>query len=229
MIKLANSLGGEVMKTKHFSNEEWADFVRHTLPVDRRNEMELHLGEGCRKCKTSLEMWDAVLLCATAERSYVPPDSAVRTIKGLFALHKPVKRLPRALEAARLVFDSFRQPLPAGVRAGSRPPRQVLYKSGGYWVDMRLEKAPTSDRLTLVGQILDARSPNKRLNDVPVFLLSGSRELARTATNRFGEFHLDVNAVRRPRVCLGITKGKAIIVLLPLVNKPMRRAPRAAR
>jgi len=228
MVKLPESLGG-VMKTKHFSNEELADFVRHTLPVDRRNAMELHLGEGCRKCKNSLEMWQAVLACAGAERSYDPPDSAVRTVKGLFALYKPVKRLPRALEAARLVFDSFRQPLPAGVRAGSRPPRQVLYKSGRYWVDMRLEKAPTSDRLTLVGQILDASSPNKGLNDVPVFFLSGSRELARTATNRFGEFHLEVSAGRCPRVCVGVTKGKAVVVPLPQVKKPMQRAPRGAR
>ncbi len=191
--------------------------------------MELHVGEGCRKCKNSLEMWQAVLACAGAERSYAPPDSAIRAVKGLFGLHRPAKPLPRALEVARLVFDSFRQPLPAGVRSGSRPPRQVLYKSGRYWVDMRLEKSPTSDRLTLVGQILDASSPNKGLNDVPVFLMGGSRELARTATNRFGEFHLEVSAFRRPRVYVGITKGKAVVVPLPVVNKPVQRAPRGAR
>lgn len=212
MVKLPVSLRGRVMRTKHFSNEEWADFVRHTMPAERRKLMEQHLGEGCRKCRKHLQLWDDVSAWAGAERSYAPPDSAVRTVKGLFALHKPSKLMPRALQAARLIFDSFRQPLPAGVRAGMRPTRQVLYKAGRYWVDMRLEKRSGTDRLSLIGQVLDASSPKKGLCDLPIFLLSGSHELARTATNRFGEFHMDVDVTRRPKLCVGIAPNKAVVL-----------------
>jgi len=64
----------------------------------------------------------------------------------------------RVKRTARLVFDSFLQPLADGVRSAPPSDRRLLYGSGDVMVDLLLEAPRDSQGIKLFGQILIAQS-----------------------------------------------------------------------
>lgn len=83
-------------------------------------------------------------------------------------------------------------PVGAGLRAAPGG-RQAVYKAGPYVVRVRLE-APTRDgRCVVLGQV--EPPPSAPVVDaLPVLATVGTRVLARTTTNRHGEFDLTCDA-----------------------------------
>jgi hypothetical protein len=79
----------------------------------------------------------------------------------------------------------------AGVRSAGAQPRHLLYGTGRYRIDVRIEPQLDSDRVAIVGQILNSLNPDERLGDLTVNLLKGQRVLARCVTNASGEFHVE--------------------------------------
>ena len=89
---------------------------------------------------------------------------------------------------AKLVFDSFEQPLPAGIRHVGSIPRQLLFKAGEVDVDLRIESAD-DDRISLAGQVLS--DSTEFFDDTPVRLESHGIIRYKTRTNPVGEFAFD--------------------------------------
>lgn len=195
----------------HFSLEEWADFARNVVKGDQKAAMQTHLESGCKPCAKVLGTWTRVREAATREKAYQPPESAVRTVKGLGAIH-----IPAQTSFARLLFDSFSNPIAAGVRSTATVARQLLYGIGAYRIDLRLEPQMDSDKVSLVGQILNSADPAKHAAAVPVVLLKGRKVLAESHTNGFGEFHLQCDLDGRLQLRLTLPHGSE--VRIPLVE-----------
>ena len=104
---------------EHFSEQPWADFVRGISAPEISKDIKAHLAADCSKCKTALDAWSRVRRLASAEDAYAPPENLVRLVKLGFAASPHIS--PGLCSAnwtlANLVFDSFAQPLPAGVRS----------------------------------------------------------------------------------------------------------------
>ncbi|MGH9742119.1 MAG: hypothetical protein ACRD51_07175, partial [Candidatus Acidiferrum sp.] len=66
---------------KHFSTEEWVDFVKHLVPSDRQNAMQKHLAAGCKRCKETVSLWQKVNKSAAVEASYQPSADTVHLAK----------------------------------------------------------------------------------------------------------------------------------------------------
>ena len=115
---------------------------------------------------------------------------------------------------AQMVFDSFRQPLPVGVRSSHAAARQLLYKSGSTTVDIRVEPESGTSRLSLVGQVLDAERPDRSVKDLPVVLRSGQDAQTTSVTNEFGEFQFEIEA--EENLLVGIQVGDLCSIFLPL-------------
>jgi hypothetical protein len=90
---------------------------------------------------------------------------------------------------ATLVFDTFDQPVLAGVRRVGAPPRQLLFRAGDVDVDVKIESMEANDRITLVGQVLSTTA--KFFDNTPVKLESHGVVRYRTMTNLVGEFSFD--------------------------------------
>jgi hypothetical protein len=208
----------------HHSEEEWLDFVRGQAA--QPPALEKHLA-GCSSCAATVGFWKSVLDKAGAEAGYAPPDSAVRQARGSFAFARPKGLAARALEAASLVFDSFRQPQPAGVRAAGESPRQMLYQAGPYVVRLRVEPPGDSDRVSIVGQVLDDTNPSRTLADLSVLALHGQETIDRTLTNQLGEFQLEPEAVDNLRLCVGVPDRGPLTVGLLLRTRSSRTDARA--
>jgi len=203
--------GGDM---KHFASEAWADFARGTAEKDQELLMQRHLDNGCGKCSEQAGLWRKVYAAAQRQKLAVPPESAVRAVKGMYAVHgeRTAKRV-RGLIAG-LLFDSFSAPLAAGVRSTGSFPRQLLYGAGDHRIDVRIEPQTDSDKVTLVGQILDSANPEKEVGEVSVALMKGRKALASAITNQFGEFHLHCDMGNKLELRIKLPKGKEVSVSL---------------
>ena len=120
---------------------------------------------------------------------------------------------PRAMQVARMIFDSLRSPQPAGVRSSSSVARQLAYQHNKTIIDLSIEGAEGSSRMSLAGQVLDGEKKAKT-DGLPVLLVGTTGTLARTATNHFGEFQVECNFPED--VSLEIRLGERSWVLVPL-------------
>ncbi len=205
---------------RHFHLEGWADFARQQVSPQQKAAMQDHLDRGCQRCRKIVEMWQSVLDTAGREASYQPQESAVRSLKGYYALYKPQKPLLGAV-LARLISDSFLQPLPAGVRSSAPAARQFVYRAENLIVDLRLESQPGSDRISLIGQVLDSQHPDAGPGSVLVILLRDGETAAETASNEYGEFHLEFQP--HDGLMLSLRAGEKGSIIIPLQDLEVSR------
>ncbi|HEY0704814.1 MAG TPA: hypothetical protein VGD60_18745 [Candidatus Acidoferrales bacterium] len=168
----------------------------------------------CRDCAEELAVWSQVTKMGGRERGYEPPSGVVRIVKTAIIGTAPVRGTSRIREFAQLVFDSFRQAQVEGARSAMPGPRQLLYRAGAIVIDMRLEERPGSDRSSLLGQVFSSENNDEGMNEVPVHLLSGRDEVAKTQTNLFGEFHLEYDKAKDLQVSLAVSDTKDVFIPL---------------
>jgi hypothetical protein len=176
---------------EHFSMEKWIDFARNVVGAQERAAMEDHLKDGCERCSQSLSMWTRVHGIARHDHKFEPPESAVRSMKGTFGIRGPRKAHGGARAIVELLFDSARNPLPAGVRSDAASARQLLFGIADYRIDVRMEPKIDSDKVALTGQVLQTRDQGDGLGAIPVALVKGKKVVAEAVTSQFGEFALD--------------------------------------
>jgi len=127
-------------------------------------------------------------------------------------------------QMARLISDSFREPLPAGVRALQNRNRRLLYASGSLMLDLLVEPEDDSNRIALTGQILDSAKPDRRFKGVPVTLQGWKGPVAHATAGEFGEFHLDFNFEPSVSLEIGIAETQGITISLPPLERTRRNA-----
>jgi hypothetical protein len=203
-------------RTRHAADDELLDYARETGDAARRAELASHLEAGCRRCADTLRLWVSAVDAAGRDRAYDVPDALLRQVKGAFSVHRPDAR-PLL---ASLVFDSFLQPLAAGVRASAAGPRQLFYKAGRYAVRLRTEPVADSGRLLLVGQVFDEDDPAGALGDIGVLIFRKNATMDRTLTNRLGEFVFETMPdADGLRIAIGVRDHGFLTVALPAAGK----------
>jgi len=193
---------------EHFDISELTDFVRGLSEKLAEVAIGHHLASGCRKCRHTAGLLRKLAAVVRSDLQVQVPEHALRCARAIFILQQPeeVQILPRI--PARLLYDSFREPLPAGVRTQQRLSRQALYEAGDYSLDLHLENERGSPRVALVGQIKNRKEPSKHLGDVPVLLVSGRKLLARTMSNSLGEFHIEYSPAKHLRLYVPVRQRR---------------------
>jgi hypothetical protein len=187
--KLKNRVRGNGMR--HYSLEKWVDFARNVIGKDERAEMQSHLETGCAACSKELSMWQRLQQVARRASAYAPSEDAVRTVNATFVNRSTGPSSRAKSQLASLLFDSFRRPLLAGVRSSESASQQLLYGAGDYRIDVRIEPQMDSEKVVLIGQVLNSANPNERLSAMRVSLLRGRQLLAESHTSDFGEFQIE--------------------------------------
>jgi hypothetical protein len=209
-------------REKHAADEEWVDFARGLGDDARRGELSAHLASGCRRCASTVALWQSAAAVSRRDRGYAPPDALVRQARGSFSLNRPAKA-PSLV--ATLVFDSFRKAAPAPVRNASvEGPRQLFYRAGRFAVRLRTEEQPETGRVSLVGQVMDELKPDDFLPGVTVMVFSGSEAIDRTLTNRLGEFAIEGAPTEAPlQLAIGLAADGFLTVAVPIKNGVVER------
>jgi hypothetical protein len=200
---------------KHFSEQVWADFVRGVSPSKAHREVDVHIAAGCSDCFSAVGLWKRVHSIGVNEPSLTPPDDVVRLAK----LEMTARRGPKvnSWTMARLVFDTFSQPLTAGVRSGGSNSRQLMFDAEGTMVDLVLDHQPQSGTISLVGQVVDKSGARIAPRQVAVIVWTETGQpVAETSANEFGEFQMEFAPQARLRLSVEIVGCKP--VRIPPIN-----------
>lgn len=162
----------------HYATQEWSDFVRGVSPEATAARMQRHLSSGCPSCNRAANLLRKVVATG-AEPDVAVPAFVVRKAKAIF-------NIPRKRLVARIVFDSFLEPLPAGVRSRNQIFRQAMFEAGNVLVDVRLQNQQDG-KILVTGQVADKASPNVSAGRIALHLVSGTDRQPLKA-NHFGEF-----------------------------------------
>lgn len=198
---------------KHFTAENWIDYVRNVQATDVAAEMKSHL-ERCNECQANFRMWSAVNKAAANDSDYAPPEDALRIARSKFM---PAGESGGALSGwvAKLLFDSAQQPMTVGVRGSVNICRQLLYQYGHRFIDLRVEKQPARNELSLTGQIQETTGQPA---SIPVVLYSGHEAIQHTNTNAMGEFQMAFVPAEDLHIEIDV-KEKKIRVRVPEVSE----------
>lgn len=198
----------------HFSAADWFDFVRGTLLQEEKAPMLHHLDEGCDRCLKILNTWQTVLKAVRREPDYHPSASAVQCAKAAHLAQNRWIWLPQIARMASRVFDTSHDAA-AAVRGSMPSSRQFVYKAEPFVIDLRVESEPAQERVWLIGQVLNSKKPDVKIEDVDVVLLSGEHLVAKTVTNPAGEFEFEFNKGRVLQLFINIRGHRAIGIVLP--------------
>lgn len=206
---------------RHFAAEKWVELARNVAPAAERERLANHLLE-CSECAAIADFYRQIVDRAAREALYQPPDGAVRAAKAQFAASGFGQAKAGMLE---LLFDSVLQPMTAGARASVAAARQLLYRIGPVYLDLRVDSEPNSERASLVGQMLDRSNPEHPITGVPVVLLAGQKNIASTSSNGNGEFHLEF--AMRSNLRLSVAVDPMHPVYLPITSIQQRSTARS--
>jgi hypothetical protein len=176
---------------RHVSIEELADYIDGRCSEAEKSGVDGHL-TSCTECTGIKQELQALVLNLREDSSFEPPADLVQWGVDLFqpVMQPSVGNSTRLRKfIASLVFDTFEQPMPAGVRRLGAPPRQLLFRAGDVDVDVKIESMEANDRITLIGQVLS--NTEKFFDNTPVKLESHGVIRYRTNTNVVGEFSFD--------------------------------------
>jgi hypothetical protein len=175
---------------RHYSLERWVDFARNVIDEDEKKKMQSHLDGGCSQCSKELSMWQRLQRFTRRDATYSPPAGAVRIASARLATENTRGSRHSRPRIASVLFDGSSSPLAFGVRS-TQNAKQVLYGAGTYRIDVRMEPQMDSDKVILIGQVLNSADPDARLSDIPVTLSKGRKVLAQSTTSQFGEFQIE--------------------------------------
>jgi hypothetical protein len=181
------------MDMKHFTTEDWVDFVNQAASSNQQQAMQKHLESGCKSCTETVTLWQKVRNTAAAEAKYQPPAASVRIAKAAFATAGWIAQPKQAGGLIQLVFDSFLQLAMAGARSAGAGMRQMLYRADPYQVDIQIESKPEGDRMVITGQLLDISRPDIVGREIQVSFSNKRGSVVHTVTNKFGEFRGEID------------------------------------
>lgn len=173
---------------RHLTVENIMDYMDGMGTDVEKSTVETHLVD-CKECSELRQEFQVLTMQLREDSAFEPPAELVQWGVDLFQpVMQPEKSGLRKI-IATLVFDTFDQPMLAGVRRVGAPPRQLLFRAGDVDVDVKIESMEANDRITLVGQVLS--SATKFFDNTPVKLESHGIVRYRTRTNVVGEFSFD--------------------------------------
>ena len=121
----------------------------------------------------------------------------------------------RITRVARLVLDTFLQPLPVGIRNLQPDTRQLVYEAPALTADISFEPSHNSPRITLVGQVLRTKEPQIPMNGVSVVLKSRNGPLNVKMTNEVGEFSFEFQDESAVSLEIEVSPNEWVLLITP--------------
>lgn len=157
-------------------------FVSGVASMDEQGRSHL---EKCEQCRSDVSWLQWLADFGTREKEYDPPLWASKNAENVFRLKKPgLVTIAREIVAS-LVYDSFNDPLPFGVRRRDLPSRQALYKTDNVQLDLKIELG--EEQGVIIGQIV-ADKGDMDTTGLQIELTHDGEVISKSSTNALGEF-----------------------------------------
>ena len=171
--------------------EDLLSFAAGELEAADAARISDHLATSCARCATDLAHVRSLRDVAGSDALQDPPEWVLRRAASIPS-EPPASRVAQlAGRLAALVYDTLRDPLPAGARAVAAHSRQMLFRALDYDIDVRVASA-AGGSVRISGQVLPG--PERPIDDVAgidVVLLADGSAAGQHVTNELGEFEFD--------------------------------------
>jgi hypothetical protein len=167
------------------------EYMDGLLTDEGKATIDTHLSQ-CSDCSEVNQELQHFVLRLQSDAAFEPPADVLQWGISLFQpMLQPQETVGGKVRKiiASLIFDTFDEPMLAGVRRVGAPPRQLLFRAGDVDVDVKIESTDSNDRISLVGQVLS--NNEKFFDNTPVKLESHGMVRYKTRTNLVGEFVFD--------------------------------------
>jgi len=174
----------------HISPEEALDLIELKMADCERQSWYDHIGS-CADCAFEFQEWSRFANSVKRTHLLSAPDPIVASAKRIcetrFKTPEPRPLLRQVV--ALIVFDSFAEPAPAGIRAGlwmdsQVVSRRVLLQTDDFDIHVRISKV--EDHRELFGQILPR--DGGFVKDASVHLKNEEERIGSAELNSLGEF-----------------------------------------
>ena len=174
----------------HLSPEETLDLIELKMADCERQSWYDHIGS-CADCAFEFQEWSRFANSVKRTHLLSAPDPIVASAKRIcetrFKTPEPRPLLRQVV--ALIVFDSFAEPAPAGIRAGlwmdsQVVSRRVLLQTDDFDIHVRISKV--EDHRQLFGQILPR--DGGFVKDASVHLQREEERIGSASLNTLGEF-----------------------------------------
>jgi CheY-like chemotaxis protein len=140
------------------------------------------------------------------------------TLQEIFAGPRMARLTPRNTQVTQLIFDRLHAPLPDGVHSLPATGRELAYKHKDTIIDIVIEPIEKSGRVSLAGHVVGAKIRRDKNRGLPVLLTDRMKTLARTRTNKFGEFNLEFDLVEDANIQIQSGEGSWASIPLGKMN-----------
>jgi hypothetical protein len=158
------------------------DLVEDKMKLNRKTQTHI---QDCDSCSTQAQ-WVRQITAAIYSRDLVDAPEFVVS-RAVSAFQRKAGSWVQIVKAV-LRFDSWAEPIAAGVRSQDPSPRQLMYQTEAYNIFLMLLPAPDSGSVVL-GQLVPTR-PKLDPAGRTVELKRNKRVLSQVKTNAAGEFYL---------------------------------------
>jgi len=176
----------------HLSIENIMTYLDSKATDAEKSKMEAHMAV-CAVCSESKRQTEALERLLHEEADFQTPAHLVQALKDLFpadsTASKPAKPFLAQIIAS-MGFDSFDEPMLAGIRSHAVLTRQRVFRAGEIDVDVKIDPAKGYTHITLTGQVMSEVS--NFVDNALVRLESDGMVRYRTRTNEIGEFSFEV-------------------------------------
>ena len=173
---------------RHVNAEKLMEYMDGQLTEATKAMIDSHLSH-CPACQKINQEIQQFVIWLQSDSAFEPPAETLQWSVNLFQpMLQPQEAVGGKIRKiiASLIFDTYDEPMAAGVRRVGAPPRQLLFRAGDVDVDVKIESTEGKDRISLVGQVLS--NSQKFFDNTPVKLESHGMVRYKTMTNIVGEF-----------------------------------------
>jgi hypothetical protein len=140
--------------------------------------------ENCRQCQADVGWLQWLYDFGVREKQYEPPAWAMTNAQNIFLKKLGLVTIAKEI-VANLIYDSFNERLPVGVRYRDLSSRHALYKAGNIQLDLKIEWG--DEKGLIVGQIV-ADAGDMELSGLQIQITQQGEAVGKSRTNRLGEF-----------------------------------------
>ena len=143
--------------------------------------------DACLHCRSEMRWLESMWGFSSRDQQAEPPDWAVSNAINVFQLKRPSLVRFATEVVASLVYDSFNEPAPVGVRSRDLPARQALYKAEGLQLDLKIQLG-AEDTGIIIGQVLSEDGMETAPEGLRIDLSQKGDTVQSSSTNEWGEF-----------------------------------------
>lgn len=169
-------------RSNHIELPALYDFVCGVVSMDADTRSHI---ETCEHCRSDVSWLRWMADFGAREKQYDAPSWALANAENVFKLKKPGLVTIAKEIVASLVYDSFNEPLPIGVRRRDLPARQALYSTDNVQLDLKIEVG--DEKGLIIGQIV-ADKGDMDISGLQIEITQGGRVIGKSSTNGLGEF-----------------------------------------